>query len=79
MTLSLYPTIPYSQALEHSVTVELRIQCCLLEILSLQPIVGFLSRAVGPVCSRTGDAVVPTSFLSLEGCGVGSEITSLVV
>ena len=45
----------------------------------MQPIGGFLSRAVGPVCSRTGDIVGPTYFPSLGGCGFDSLSTLLVL
>ena len=78
MPLSLVPLIPYLQALYHSVAVVVVNTIFLLGLLHLQPIGGVLSRAVGPVYASTGDAVVPTSFLSLEGCGVGSGSTLLV-
>ena len=57
--------------------LELWIRCCLSELLSLQPIGNFFSRAIGTVCSRTGDVVGPTFSLFLEGCGVDSVSTLL--
>ena len=50
--------------------LELWIQCCLSELLSLQPIGEYLSRAGVPVYARTEEVVGPTSFLFLEGWGV---------
>ena len=45
----------------------------------MQPIGGSLSRGVGPVCARTGVVVGPTYFIFLEGCGVDSWSTLLVL
>ena len=79
MPLSLYPPIPDLQASYHSVTVG---------VVNTMSFIGtpvstthciFLYRGVGPVCANTGDVVGPTFFLLLEGCGVDSGSTSLVV
>ena len=59
--------------------LELWIWCCLSKLLSLQPIVGFLSRDLGPVCASTGVFVGPTSFLFLEYWRVDLGSTSMLL
>ena len=53
------------------------ILCCLLALLSLWYIWGYLSRVVGPVCSRTVIFVWLTYFYFSEGAIVHSGSTSL--
>ena len=79
MPFSLFPPIIYSQASDYSVTVGVVNTIFLSEILSLQPIGGFLSRAVGTICASNGDIVGVTSLLSLESFVVDSGSNFLVL
>ena len=69
-----------SHIYRHQTTVwllESWILCCLLALISMWPIGGYLSWGVGPVCARTGFVVGPNSFLFSEGGVMDSGITSL--
>ena len=79
MPLPFYPLIPYLQASDHIATVGVANTMLFIVTPVSATHWRILSRAVCPGCDMTGYGVGPTSFFSVEDCGVDSGSTLLVV